>query len=155
MSSSMEQGVSSGDNFKVKEVHQVKNSDLKKTLSLIDKQKMTRRRTYPGPRRPGWWTSPRDTDLGHDRPPHSNISLLMKEKNSIKSKSLHCLPRNLGLLNSNRHKPFVTPFVERQPCHSLNSLLWQHSPSGPIAGKTKQDVMIPKKREKAKRRGAT
>lgn len=31
------------------------------------------------------------------------------------------------------YTPLVTPFVERQPCHSLNSLLWQHSPSGPMA----------------------
>lgn len=32
-----------------------------------------------------------------------------------------------------RNTPLVTPLVDRQPCHSLNSLLWQHNPSGPIA----------------------
>lgn len=35
------------------------------------------------------------------------------------------------------YTPLVTPFVERQPCHSLNSLLWQHNPSGPIAERIK------------------
>lgn len=113
-------------------------------------------RTYPSPRRPGWWTSQCDTDLGRDRPPHSSISLDMNKKKSIKSSSLHYLPRELGLLTikSNQDKPLVTPFVERQPCHSLNSLLWQHNPSGPMAGKTKQDVMVQKWGEEPTRWGA-
>lgn len=81
---------------------------------------------------PDWWTSRCGTGPGRDTSPHSNTSL---DKETWTRKSLWKKKVRLSNVTASpvRNIPLVTPLVERQPCHSLNSLLWQHSPSGPIA----------------------
>lgn len=78
---------------------------------------------------------------------HLIVILSWSERERDGSYGLDMLPlyTNLSCINklseSSRvlYKPLETPFVERQPCHSLNSLLWQHSPSGPMAAQVKTE----------------
>lgn len=122
-------------------------------MTCYTKSRLKSRGAYPGPVLPEWWTIRSDTGPDHGRSPHNSTSLKHKhqlyfQRNILSNKYFvhydesnskwSCFKSNPVFESSCVHyTPLVTPLVERQPCHSLNSLLWQHSPSGPIAVQVK------------------